>query len=75
MKQRILSGWNTRRVFYAAIGTAIVVMSLVQKEWWGALPGAYFALMGLLGFGCAGGNCATGPGRRLAVRKGRDIKS
>ncbi|MCZ2222246.1 MAG: hypothetical protein LC122_01250 [Chitinophagales bacterium] len=60
MKQRLLTGWNFRRIMYAAIGIALIVQSIMVKEWFGILVGAYFAAMGIFAFGCAGGNCFGG---------------
>lgn len=60
MKQRILTGWNLRRVLYTLIGGAIIIQSVLQHEWIGVLLGSYFASMGIFSFGCAGGNCFNG---------------
>ncbi|OQB58774.1 MAG: hypothetical protein BWX95_02707 [Bacteroidetes bacterium ADurb.Bin141] len=60
MKQRLLTGWNVQRVLYVLIGGAIVIQSVVNREWIGVLPGGYFAAMGLFAFGCASGNCYGG---------------
>lgn len=60
MKERLLYGWNIRRVLYLLVGGMIVVYGLSIGTWWGALFGGYFAAMGLFGFGCAGGACSTG---------------
>ncbi|MBX2931468.1 MAG: hypothetical protein KF781_05930 [Chitinophagaceae bacterium] len=60
MKQRLLTGWNFRRIMYAAIGIALIVQSIMIKEWFGILVGGYFAAMGIFAFGCAGGNCFGG---------------
>lgn len=60
MKQRLLTGWNFRRIMYAAIGIALIVQSIMVKEWFGILIGGYFAAMGVFAFGCAGGNCYGG---------------
>ncbi|CAN5442690.1 hypothetical protein BH10BAC1_BH10BAC1_17120 [soil metagenome] len=60
MKNRILSGWTFTRVLYLALGTAVVMNGIANKEWWGILLGGYFASMGLFAFGCASGNCLGG---------------
>lgn len=60
MKERILSNWNLRRILYLAMGIAVIVQGIHDKEWVWLLPGAYFASMGLFGFGCAAGNCYGG---------------
>lgn len=57
MKERILSGWTLTRVLYLAMGTYIVVQSVLEQQWIGILLGGYFASMGLFAFGCAAGNC------------------
>ncbi len=61
MLERIKTGWNFQRIFFFAIGTLVVVQSLMSKHYLEASLGLYFAAMGLLGFGCATGNCSTGP--------------
>lgn len=60
MKERLLSNWSIRRVIYLIIGIAILVQGILMNEWIGIAGGGYFTLMGLLGFGCAGGNCYNG---------------
>ncbi|MDR0791880.1 MAG: hypothetical protein LBE82_01130 [Chitinophagaceae bacterium] len=57
MKKRIFTGWNFRRIIYAALGILLIVQSIWQAEWWGVLFGGYFAAMGIFAFGCAAGNC------------------
>jgi len=57
LKERILKGWNIRRIIYLSLGSYMVVQSILQHEWLGALLGAYFAAMGIFAFGCAGGSC------------------
>jgi len=59
MLERIKTGWNFQRVFFFAIGTLVVVQSLMSKHFLEASLGFYFAAMGLFGFGCAAGNCST----------------
>ena len=61
MLERIKIGWNFQRIFFFAIGTLVVVQSLMSKHYLEASLGLYFAAMGLLGFGCAAGNCSTSP--------------
>lgn len=73
MKERLLYGWNIRRVLYLLIGGIIVVYGISIGTWWGALFGGYFAAMGLFGFGCAGGACSTGiyeTGRKSTMNNG-----
>ena len=61
MKDRILKGWNYRRVMYLIFGAIAVVQAILTKQYFLVAFGAYFAAMGLLGFGCAGGHCAYVP--------------
>lgn len=60
MRYRMLYGWNIRRVIYLVVGIIVIVYAINTQDWWPAIFGAYFAAMGLLGFGCAAGNCSTG---------------
>lgn len=60
MKNRIFTGWSFRRVLYLAMGIAIMIQGIHDKEWVWLLPGLYFAAMGLFAFGCASGNCFGG---------------
>jgi hypothetical protein len=60
MKERLLTGWNIQRVFYLLAGGAMMVISLLDKQWFGVAAGTYFAAMGLFAFGCAAGNCLGG---------------
>lgn len=60
MKQRILTGWTFARALYALLGIAIMVQSIIQREWFGIPLGAYFASMGIFAFGCAAGACFGG---------------
>lgn len=60
MLQRIRTGWNIQRIFYLLAGSGIIVSSIVDKQWIGALLGGYFAAMGFFGFGCASGKCCDG---------------
>ena len=60
MKERILTGWTLTRVLYLAMGSYIVVQSILDQQWIGILLGGYFAAMGLFAFGCAAGNCRVG---------------
>lgn len=60
MKDRILTGWTVVRGFYVLMGAFLIAQSVIEKQWFGALFGAYFASMGIFRFGCAAGNCYTG---------------
>lgn len=57
MRQRILTGWNFRRLLYVVLGIAVIVESISPREWIGIVLGAYFLIMGIFAFGCAAGNC------------------
>ena len=61
MKNRLLTGWNYRRVIFLIAGTFLMAQAFLLKEWAGLIVGGYFALMGLFAFGCAsfcaGGSC------------------
>jgi len=57
MKERILTGWTFARVIYLLIGILVIIQSIIDRNWILIAPGVYFAVMGLLAMGCAGGNC------------------
>jgi len=59
LKIRILTGWTFTRALYFILGTAVIVQAIVERQYIGLVFGAYFASMGLFGFGCAGGSCST----------------
>lgn len=59
MKERILTGWNFQRAFYLFMGLFVIVQSVMDKQWFGTILGAYFTSMGLFRFGCAAGACYT----------------
>lgn len=69
MKQRLTQGWSARRVLYLLIGLAIAIQAGMVREWFGVAAGGYFAVMGLFGFGCAGGNCGFTPGQQAPAAK------
>jgi hypothetical protein len=60
MKQRIITGWGFRRALYLIAGLFIIAEAVMEKQWLFLIAGVYFAAMGLLGFGCAAGNCGSG---------------
>lgn len=74
MKNRVLYGWSPRRALYGVGGIAIIGYAVIAKEWWGALLGGYFLLMGVFNFGCASGNCGYVPGRKMHTGKGKSSK-
>ena len=57
MKERILTNWTFSRALYLIIGIAVIIQSIMSKQWFGVAFGGYFASMGLFAFGCAAGNC------------------
>lgn len=70
MKNRILKGWNFKRIVYLIAGVTTVVMAFQYNEWLFSLIGIYFAAMGIFAFGCASGNCYTGYYESKAVGSG-----
>ncbi len=64
MKDRIIKGWNFRRLLYVIVGVIVIAQSVSQSLWAGIALGAYFASMGLFAFGCAAGNCSYVPAKR-----------
>ncbi len=54
-----LKQFTAKRLIYIALGVSMIVHSLLYKQYLGIGIGAYFSLMGLLGFGCAGPNCGV----------------
>lgn len=60
MKERMLTGWTFTRVIYVALGSFVLIQSVIEKQWPGIVFGGYFASMGLFAFGCAAGNCFGG---------------
>lgn len=76
MKQRLLTGWNFRRILYLALGLYMIVQSILLKQWWGIAFGSYFASMGVFAFGCASGSCGSGycrPPRRPGRQANEEI--
>lgn len=60
MLNRIKNGWTITRVIFLVFGLIIMIHSVADAKWFGLIPGAYFASMGLFAFGCASGNCYGG---------------
>lgn len=59
MKKVIGGDWTLRRVLYVVLGIFVIAYAIAVQRYWGALLGVYFAVMGVLNFGCASGNCAV----------------
>ncbi len=57
MFNSIFSNWSIKRGLYLIGGILIITESAKSTQWVGIVLGAYFALMGLCGIGCAGGSC------------------
>lgn len=57
MKNQFLSHWNNRRAWHVALGSIVIIHSIILGEWPGIQFGAYFAAMSIFSFGCAAGNC------------------
>jgi len=60
MKERLFTNWTVTRVIYLIMGCALILQSVLSRQWFGIAFGGYFAAMGLLAFGCASGNCFGG---------------
>lgn len=73
MKNRILKGWNFRRVLYIAMGAFIIGQAILTQQYFIVLFGLYFASMGIFNFGCASGVCAYVPPPRAKEVK-QDIE-
>lgn len=60
MKKRMLTGWTWMRGAFLFMGIWMIVQTTFEGQWLGIILGAWLAVMGLFGFGCAAGNCITG---------------
>tara|TARA_R110002072_G_scaffold22432_1_gene78690 strand:- start:13175 stop:13369 length:195 start_codon:yes stop_codon:yes gene_type:complete len=58
MKKRLLNGWNMQRFIFLIMGLILLIHTLMDQQYIGALLGMYITVMGLFGFGCASGNCS-----------------
>ena len=60
MKQAILSNWNFMRFVRLVLGIAIIVQSVLVKDWTMGILGLVFTSMPIFNIGCCGvGGCAT----------------
>lgn len=59
LTQRLIKGWSVIRVLFTLLGAYIVADAVISTNQFALLPGVYFLAMGLLGFGCASGNCTV----------------
>lgn len=63
MKQAIFSHWNFMRFVRLGLGIAIVVQSVMAKDWAMGILGIFFTSMPVFNIGCCStGGCAT-PGK------------
>lgn len=70
MKQAILSNWNFMRFLRLGLGIAIVVQSVMAKDWTLGILGLLFAGMAVLNIGCCGtGGCAAPPKKTSETTK------
>ena len=60
LRGRVFSGWTITRALYAGLGMYMIVQSSLDRQWFGALVGIYFASMGVFSWGCASGYCYGG---------------
>ena len=60
MKSGILSNWNLMRFVRLALGVAIIIQSVMAKDWVLGIMGVLFTSMPVFNIGCCGvGGCAT----------------
>jgi hypothetical protein len=57
MLNRILKGWNVQRALFLAMGTYVIVASVMDRQLVTFLFGLYILSMALFDFGCASGKC------------------
>lgn len=60
---RILKGWNFRRLLYLAGGIMIGTQAIMTHQYALVLFGLYFAGMAVFNVGCAAGYCSVDPNR------------
>ncbi len=59
MKQNILSNWNFMRFIRLVLGVAIIVQSVLVKDWTMGILGVLFISMPVFNIGCCSvGGCA-----------------
>lgn len=75
MKDRILKGWNLRRLMYIILGGFVIGQAILTQQYLIILFGVYFASMGIFNFGCASGVCAyVPPPQKQVVKDNSDTK-
>lgn len=47
-----------QRILFLVTGLVLLIHTLMDRQYIGALLGIYITAMGLFGFGCAAGNCS-----------------
>lgn len=56
---RLKYNWTFTRILFVAMGITILIQAFMMMQWPGIFLGVYFLSMGVLGLGCAGGNCSV----------------
>lgn len=54
-----IHAWNFPRVLRVALGLAVLVAAIAQRDWMPMMFGALFLYQGIYNTGCAGGSCST----------------
>lgn len=62
--------WTFTRVLFLLLGTWVCIDAIYSRQWIAFFAGLYFAVTGLLGLACAGGNCV--PDEKI-ISKGNEI--
>jgi hypothetical protein len=55
---RLKYNWSFIRILFVGMGITILIQALTIMQWPGIFLGGYFLTMGILGLGCASGNCS-----------------
>jgi hypothetical protein len=70
MKKSILNNWNFMRFVRLGLGVAIIVQSVLAKDWTMGILGVLFTSMPVFNIGCCGtGGCATPVNRNIEPAK------
>jgi hypothetical protein len=67
---RLKYNWSFIRILFVVMGITILIQAISMIQWPGVFLGTYFLSMGVLGLGCAGGNCSV----TIHTRKPEDGK-
>ncbi|MEP7108804.1 MAG: hypothetical protein ABI760_12500 [Ferruginibacter sp.] len=66
----ILRNWNFMRFFRLAIGIAIIVQSVISRDWVIGVMGVLFTCMPIFNVGCCGvGGCANPVIKNTGIKK------